>query len=149
MWNVYQHINCASLIFYVIYLTYTKENNVLLYFYRNRKEYKCAICPKSFNQRVAYNMHMRIHTGGFISGKFTQWVISVHPTMCGFSRNSLPTNYLFNVTLVWSWVFSAKIHFTITYLFYYFYSKPVTKFTLSFINNTLRIIKWFTQSHGY
>lgn len=31
--------------------------------HRNRKEYGCSECGKSFNQRVAYNMHVRIHTG--------------------------------------------------------------------------------------
>uniref|UniRef100_A0A1S4H3J4 C2H2-type domain-containing protein n=2 Tax=Anopheles gambiae TaxID=7165 RepID=A0A1S4H3J4_ANOGA len=31
--------------------------------HRNKKEYSCPHCPKSFNQRVAFNMHVRIHTG--------------------------------------------------------------------------------------
>lgn len=31
--------------------------------HRNKKEYECPYCPKSFNQRVAFNMHVRIHTG--------------------------------------------------------------------------------------
>lgn len=31
--------------------------------HRDRKEYACPHCPKRFNQRVAYNMHLRIHTG--------------------------------------------------------------------------------------
>lgn len=29
----------------------------------NKKEYNCSYCPKSFNQRVAFNMHVRIHLG--------------------------------------------------------------------------------------
>lgn len=32
-------------------------------FFCCRKEYGCEFCGKSFNQRVAYNMHVRIHTG--------------------------------------------------------------------------------------
>ncbi len=30
--------------------------------HRNAKEYQCEWCEKSFNQRVAYNMHVRIHS---------------------------------------------------------------------------------------
>lgn len=31
--------------------------------FSNKKEYLCPNCPKAFNQRVAYNMHLKIHTG--------------------------------------------------------------------------------------
>jgi hypothetical protein len=27
---------------------------------RNKKEHQCPYCPKSFNQRVAFNMHVRL-----------------------------------------------------------------------------------------
>lgn len=40
-----------------------KVNDVFLSKIRNKKEYNCSYCPKSFNQRVAFNMHVRIHLG--------------------------------------------------------------------------------------
>lgn len=48
-----------------IKIYYSLPSIIIFYIFRNRKEYKCNMCPKSFNQRVAYNMHVRIHTGEF------------------------------------------------------------------------------------
>lgn len=49
--------------------------NIILYQFlnhnRNKKEHACPYCPKSFNQRVAFNMHVRWVTIKDIYGSYT------------------------------------------------------------------------------